>query len=92
MKTRTYNRSVIYSFFDLTDSEQAEVISNYFSEISQAEEDSFIKCGKEVLPLSMFLRCEGGRWDGTFGTSYFSGFFIKVNKFGDEVLIADRYW
>jgi len=92
MKTLHYNRSEIYSFFDLTDSEQAEVLSNYFCDTSQAEEDSFIKCGKEVLPLSMFLRCENSIWSGTFGTSYFSGYYIKINKFGDEVTIAEKYW
>jgi hypothetical protein len=92
MKTRTYNRSEIYSFYDLTEKEQAEVISNYFSSIEEAEEDSFIRCGKEVLPLSMFLKCENSIWSGTYGTSYFSGYYIKINKFGDEVVIADKYW
>ena len=92
MKTIHYNRSEIYSFFDLSETEKAEVISNYFCDISQAEEDSFIRCGKDVLPLSMFLRCEGSRWDGNYGTSYFSGYFIKFNEYGDEVTVVSKYW
>lgn len=92
MKTLQYNRSEIYSFFDLSDAEQVEVISDYFSDITQAEEDSYIRCGKDVLPLSMFLRCEGSRWDGNYGTSYFSGYFIKFNRSCDEVTIAEKYW
>jgi len=95
MKTLQYNRSEIYSFFDLSKAEQDEVMSNYFCDISQAEEDSYIRYGKgykEVLPLSMFMRCEGSRWDGNYGTSYFSGYYIKFNHSCDEVTIAEKYW
>ena len=92
MKTIHYNRSEIYSFFDLSPVEQSQVISNYYCDIAQAEDDSFIRCGKEILPLSMFLRCEGSRWDGNFGTSYFSGYYIKFNRSCDEVTIAEKYW
>lgn len=92
MKTRHYQRSEIYSFYDLTSQEQSKVLNTYFDDLTQAENDSYIRCEKEILPLSMFLRCEGSIWSGSYCTSYFSGYYIKVNKFGDEVTIADRYW
>ena len=92
MKTAEYCRSEVYSFWDLSEAEQKEVISNYFQNSQEAEEDSFVKLNKEVLPLSMFLRCENSIFNGFYGTSYFSGYFIKFNKFGDEVTVVSKYW
>ena len=92
MKTLDYCRSEIYSFWDLSEEEQKEVISNYFQSSEDAMQDSFVKLNNEVLPLSMFMKCENSIFNGFYGTSYFSGYFIKFNKYGDEVTVVSKYW
>ena len=90
--TKDYCRSEILSFADLSELEQKQVIDEYFNSSEDAEEDSFVRFRKDILPLSMFMRCERSIFNGVYGTSYFSGYFIKINKSGDEALIADKYF
>ena len=102
MKVQTrYNRSEIYSFFDLSDSQKENVLNNMTNE--EAENDSFVifkgKKFEDVLPLSMFIRINYGSnvnnkpnfWDGIYGTSYFSAYFIKLSKSGGSCVVAERY-
>jgi hypothetical protein len=93
MKTLTFNRSEILSFFDLEDYQRKQVLSNYYDSEDSASEDSFVIFGvdHEPLPLSMFMRCDSGLWDGVYSTSYFSAYFIKLNRSCDQALIAERY-
>jgi hypothetical protein len=94
-----YNRSEIYNFFDLTEQEQEQVLNDYCLETEQAETDSFVcyRYGKEnekkqFIPLSLFIRSSGKRWDGIHGESYFSAYFIKLNRSNDEAVIAYNYF
>lgn len=96
-----YNRSEIYSFFDLSDSQKENVLNDMTNE--EAENDSFVilkgKKFENILPLSMFMRINYGSnvnnkpifWDGVYGTSYFSAYFIKLSKCGSCCVVAERY-
>jgi len=88
--TSTYNRSEILSFYDLTESQQCEILD--LIELEEAEQDSFviinIKNYYGVLPLSMFMRTENNFTHGVYGTSYFSCYTVTFNRFTDECVVA----
>lgn len=95
--TRNYNRSCLYSFEELTNDQQNQVLSNYFSDMSEAMEDQFViselENREEVIPLSMFIKTNGNKFShGIFSDSYFSGYFITLNRFCDEAVIAYKYF
>ena len=90
-----WNRSPILSFADLTEEEQFEAICDTDSE-EQAQERQYVyfntKDGHEVLPLDMFARTEHSKvWHGMYGTSYFSAYFIRLNRTGEEALVAEKF-
>ena len=94
MKTLTFNRSDILSFYDLEDYQREEVLSSYYDNEEEASEDSFVIFGVDhiPLPLSMFMRCDNSIiWNGVYGTSYFSAYFIKFNRDCSQALIAEKY-
>ena len=96
MKTVSYNRSQIYSGADLSDVEIQEVMSNYNFELSDVYDNSFVKfinrtLSVEILPLDMFMRIDSPIWNGVYGTSAFSGYYIKISNSGDMCLIASKY-
>ena len=96
--TTNYNRSEIVNFFDLTEKQQSDVMDCYYQEQAEAEQDSFVifEAGKKeynaALPLSQFMRLDNTKhWDGIFGTSYFSAYFIKISKCGSCAVVAERF-
>ena len=95
--TTKYNRSEVLNFFDLTEAQREDVISCYYKDEKEAENDSFVIFEAKkpeynaALPLSQFMRINGKSiWDGVFGTSYFSAYFIKLSKCGTIALIAEK--
>jgi hypothetical protein len=91
--TRKYNRSEVISFFELTEDQQALIIDNYYDEIEDAENDSYVLLDEETpLPLGSFMRIENSVWSGVYGTSYFSAYYIKLSKCGTCAVVADRYF
>ena len=85
-----YTRSEVHSFFDLNETQQAEVKDLYDG--CNNEEDSYVVLNDKALPLSMFLRTERSKvWDGVYGTSYFSAYFIKLSKCGTMAVVAERF-
>ncbi len=95
-----YNRSEIISYFELTDKQKQDVLDCYYQDEKEAEEDRFVIFEGNntkpefhaALPLSQFIRTSKPNiWDGIFGTSYFSAYFIKISKCGSEALIAERF-
>jgi len=91
-----YNRSEILSFNDLNEAQQDDVLSCYYQTQEDAENDSFVifksKKSSCALPLSMFMKTGKCKiWDGIFGTSYFSAYFIKISKCGSMAVIAEKY-
>ena len=96
--TRSYNRSEIYSFFDLSGYQKAQVISNYFNDWKEASEQHYVILESdhnlnEPIPLSMFIKTTNSKlWDGVYGTSAFTGYFLKLSQCGTTALIADKYF
>lgn len=95
--TKNYNRSYLYSFEELTKDQQNQVLGNYFADISAAMEDQFViselENREEIIPLSMFIKTNGNKFShGIFSDSYFSGYFITLNRFCDEAVIAYKYF
>ncbi len=95
--TSNYNRSEIYSFFDLSEEQQNEALNNS-NDQEHAEERSYIiykhKSGDQVLPLDMFIAIREGKptvFHGIYAQDYFSAYFVKFNKSNDEALVAYRY-
>ena len=93
-----YNRSEVVNFYDLTEKQQQDVLDCYYQDQSDAENDSFVifesknKEYNAALPLSQFMRIDGKSiWDGVFGTSYFSAYFIKLSKCGSAAVIAEKF-
>jgi len=94
-----YNRSEILNFAELTEKQQQDVLSCYYQDTADAEQDSFVifesKKSAEfnaALPLSQFMRIDGKSiWNGVFGTSYFSAYFIKLSRCGTAAVIAEKY-
>jgi hypothetical protein len=87
MKTSYYFRSEILNFFELPEKCRNE----YFDQ----EDDSFVydEEKEEALPLSSFVKLsEPGLFDGFFGMSYFSAYFIKVSKCGTAAVVAYKHW
>lgn len=96
MKTARYNRSQIYTGFDLTTDQQNEIMNTYSFEKSDVLNNSYVKfidrtLNVEFLPLDMFMRTEGGIFNGVYGLSAFSAYFIKLSRDGNEALIAYKY-
>ena len=96
--TTKYNRSEVLNFFDLTEAQREDVISCYYQDEKEAENDSFVIFEAKkpeynaALPLSQFMRINGKSiWDGVFGTSYFSAYFIKVSKCGTMAVVAEKF-
>jgi len=93
-----YNRSEVVNYYDLTAKQQQDVLDCYYQDQSDAENDSFVifesknKEYNDALPLSQFMRINGKSiWDGVFGTSYFSAYFIKLSKCGSAAVIAEKF-
>ena len=87
-----YKRTHLLSFSELPKYAQIEALS-----YNEDPRDSQYVCdpcdGNGYLALDNFERSNGKFWDGHFGQSYFSGYFIKFSKTDyDLVTIAYRHW
>lgn len=96
--TSSYNRSQIYSYFDLT-TEQQEQALDTANDIEHAQDRNYVifehPRNPQVLPLDMFIairrHVNSQLWSGIYAQDYFSAYFIKLNRSNDEALIAYRY-
>jgi hypothetical protein len=87
MKTAHYTRSDVYSYFDLSEAQQ--------SEHAELQDSFFVDdpCSPgESLPLCNFVRTNGGRFDGTYGMSYFSAYGVKLSACGTQAVVAYIHW
>lgn len=90
--TRNYQRSEIYSFFDLSE-EQAKQILDYYNNEEELQEDSFVILNNEPLPLSQFMRTDNNNFThGVYSDSYFSGYYITLSQDCQEAVIAYKYF
>lgn len=95
--TRNYNRSYLFSFSELSEDQQRDVMHNYFDELSDAHSTLYVisrfKEMKEAVPVSMFMRTDRNNFShGIFSDSYFSGYFITFSKCGQEAVVAYKYF
>jgi len=95
-----YNRSEVFSFEELTKSQQRDAVSNQGRKL--AKETSYVLFdemnGKQsALPLNMFMRdnfrgCNPcPRWDGTYGLSYDCAYRIKFSRCGSMAVVAYQW-
>ena len=81
-------RSRVYDYDELPEDQKIEHLDN--------SDSSFVKDPThkgEFLPLNMFMRFDRKNklWDGYYGTSAFSAYYIKLSKDGEEAVVADRW-
>lgn len=93
MTTVHYNRSQILSYYELTEDQQLAVMNDYCLELFQAGEESFVLCNEHVIPLGMFTRIENSKvWHGSYATSAFTGYLIRINRTNEFALVAMKQW
>jgi hypothetical protein len=95
--TRNYNRSYLFSFNELSDDQQRDVMRNYFDELSDAHSTQYViskfKDQKEAVPLCLFMRTDGNNFThGIHADSFFSGYYITLSRCGQEAVIAYKYF
>jgi hypothetical protein len=95
--TRNYNRSYLFSFNELSDDLQRDVMRNYFDELSDAQSTQYViskfKDQKDAVPLSLFMRTDGNNFThGIHADSFFSGYYITLSRCGQEAVIAYKYF
>lgn len=87
MRATHYTRSDIYSFFELSDAQQAEH--------ADLQESMFVDSPLypgESLPLCNFMRTDGGRIHGIYGTSYFDAYGITLSRCGSQAVVSHLTW
>lgn len=94
--TRNFNRSAVYSFSELSEQLQEQILSDFSFENSDADSDLYViskfNGEKTALPLGMFMRTGNNFTHGIYCDSYFSGYYVTFNKSNDEVVIAYKYF
>ena len=93
--TRNYNRSYIFSFNELPEQLQAEILED--RELSDAHSTSYVILKedneKTALPLDMFMRTEKNNFThGIYGLSYFSGYYLTLSRCNTEAVISYKYF
>lgn len=99
--TRNYNRSEIYNFWDLLESQQEQVKNDFCLDEEACLSDNFFKSvylapnGKiyiTILPASRFIKINGKFTHGIYADSAFSGYFVTISKCNTEAVIAYKYF
>lgn len=89
-----YVRTTPVSYYDLTETQKENLKDVYSFEPDDLYEGQYVDdpCDPDsVLPLSMFLRLDNSKlWDGYYGQSYFSAYFIKFDRRNSECVVAYR--
>jgi len=87
---RTYQRSPVLYFHELSSEQQLEAIDTFGE--SEAQEESFVLWNNDPLPLSMFMRTDKGLFSGIYEQSYFSAYFIKLSHTGEAATVVYAHW
>ena len=96
--TSSFNRSSIYSFDELSNDHQQQILGIYSFELSAAHDTSYVEFvnkdnSKEYLPLCMFMKVNNSNFThGAYGTSYFSFYTITLNRSNDEAVVAYKHF
>jgi len=87
---RTYQRSPILTFSDLTIEQQAIAIEQLGDE--HADISSYILWNEEPLPLSNFMHVGKGLFHGAYSLSAFSAYLIRINRTNESAIVAYVHW
>lgn len=94
--TRSYNRSSIFDFNDLNETQQKWILDIYFDELSDAHSTGYVillSNKNEPLPLNMFMRTDNNNFThGIYSTSAFDGYFVTLARDNDSAVIAHKYF
>ena len=92
--TRNYSRTSPISFDELTEIQQAEVVSIYGFEKSDCHQTNYVLLDGEALPLNMFMRTNKGNnfTHGIYSIGFFAGYFITFSKDCQSCVIAYKYF
>lgn len=96
MNNVRYNRSSVYDFTDLSSQQQEEVIRNFGLNLDSANV-RYVMIDNEdgtrsPLPLNMFQRFDHPKmWHGGFPQNNFGGYYVRLSRDNEEVLVAERY-
>lgn len=85
---RTYQRSQILSFYDLTVEQQQQVIS----ETEGDENDSYVLWNDEPLCLSNFIVCKSSLFHAAYSLSAFSAYLIRINRTNEAATVVYAHW
>jgi hypothetical protein len=89
---RAYQRSQILSLYELSQDQQKQAIDQLQD---NADNDSFViwsaPGGSEVLPLSMFVRIDNSIFQGVYGQTAFSAYFIRINRTNECATVVYTY-
>lgn len=86
---RTYQRSQILDFNELSESQQKQAVD--LVDLNAAN-DSYVLWNNEPLPLSMFIHIDKGLFHGCYGQSYFSTYFIRLNRTNECATVVYAHW
>lgn len=98
--TSMYNRSQVYSFNELTEQQQKEILDVHSFENSDAQQTSYVKfintklLNVEFLPLNMFMRVgkNNNFTHGIYSLTAFSGFFITFDRCNEIAVVAYKHF
>lgn len=85
--TYFYERSEIYSFYDLNEEQKSEQI-DYLGE--DAENTSYVILRGDVLPLCMFMRTVGNFVHGYYAVTNTSYYTVTLSRSNDCAVVAYR--
>lgn len=87
---RTYQRSAILNFWELSTEQQAIAINELDNEL--AEESSYVLWNDEPLPLCNFIHIDKGLFHGGYGLTAFSAYLIRINRTNEEATVVYAHW
>ena len=86
---RTYQRSQILDFADLSEVQQSQAIS--LLDETLAAETQYVLWDSEPLPLCNFLSINNPLFQGQYGLSVYSCYFIRLSRHNEAATVVYAY-
>lgn len=87
---RTYQRSAIFEFYELTIEQQIITLDEFLIEVAQ--QTKYVLWNDEPLPLCNFMRMDKGLFHGAYSMSAFSAYLVRINRTNEEATVAYAHW
>lgn len=87
---RTYQRSRILFFHELTKKQQLEVVDEI--DTKRLHDETFVLWNNSALPLSMFIRTNKGLFNGVHAASPLSAYLVRLNKTNEFATVVYAHW